>query len=191
MEFFKAHWKPILYGIASLIAAVVLWASLHHQRQPVGAAMPAAIAPEVAHETKTDTPIQSGTVKTYPKAAKRKLNLPEQVQADDTKQVLDASQLPADDHPQTVTTVIDVKTGETETFRQRDPLPLFAIDTTGEAGVFFGLRNGSMALRTEVRQSVFMIKAAHIGGIISFDQPVGSSALPPSSFIGFGLWGHW
>jgi hypothetical protein len=191
MEFFKAYWKPILYGIASLIGAVVLWASLHHERAPVGAAMPAAVAPEVMHEAKTDTPIQSGTVKTYPKAVKQKLNLPAQVQADDTKQVIEASKLPADDHPQTVTTVIDTKTGETETFRQRDPLPLFAVDTTGEAGVFIGLRNGSMALRADVRQSVFMIKAVHVGGIASLDQPIGGAALQPSTFIGGGIWGHW
>ncbi len=191
MEFFKAHWKPILYGIASLIAAIVLWVGMHREHAPVGTAMPAAVAPEVVHETKIDTPIQSGTVKTYPKAAKRKLNLPAQVQADDTQQVIDASKLPADDHPQTITTVIDTKTGETETFRQRDPLPLFATDTTGEAGLFIGLLNGATALRGEVRQSLFTIKAVHFGGIASFDQPIGGSQLPPSTFIGGGAWAHW
>lgn len=191
MDFVQAYWKIGLYSIASLIAAIALWASMHQERAPVGAALPAAKAPEVVHEVKADTPIQSGTVKTYPKAVKRKLNLPAQVQADDTKQVIDASKLPADDHPQTVTTVIDTKTGETETFRQRDPLPLFAIDTTGEAGLFIGLRNGATALRGEARQSLFTIKAVHLGGIASFDQPIGGSQLPPSTFIGGGAWAHW
>lgn len=191
MDFLKAYWKIGLYSIASLIGVVVLWVDMHQERAPVGAALPAAKAPEVVHEVKTDTPIQSGTVKTYPKAVKSKLNLSAQVQADDTKQVIDASRLPADDHPQTFTTIIDTKTGETETFRQRDPQPLFAFDTTGEAGLYFGLRNGATALRGEVRQSLFMIKAVHLGGIASFDQPIGGSQLPPSTFIGGGAWAHW
>lgn len=190
MEFIKAHWKFALYSFASLLAVVVLWAGMHRERVPLSVAVPAVAATEVAHEIKTATPIQTGTVKTYPKAVKRKLNLPAQVQADDNKQVLEASKLPADDHPQTVTTVIDVKTGETETFRRRDPLPLIAIDTTGEAGLFIGLKNGATTLRGEARQSLFTIKAVHVGGIVSFDQSIGG-AQQPSSFIGGGAWGHW
>lgn len=191
MEFIKAHWQLALYAIASLIGCVVLWAGMHQARTPVSMAVLATPAAEVANEVKTDTQIQSGTVKTLPKAVKRKLNLPAQVQADDTRQVLDAVTLPADDHSRTVTPVVDTKTGNTETYVQRNPLPLFAIDTTGEAGLFIGFRNGAAALRGEARQSLFKIRAVNLGGMASFDQPLGGSQLPPSSFIGGGAWGHW
>lgn len=193
MRFIKANRNRVLLAIISLIVAgiVVLYADRYQMHTPVSVATPAAKAPEVAHEARADTPIQSGTVKTYPQAVKRKLHLPPQVQADAAKQVLDASHLPADNHPQTVTTVIDSNTGATETYVRRDPLPLFAVDLSGEAGLYAGYRNGAPALRADIRQGLFAVKAVHIGGIVSWDQPIGGSPLPPTSFIGGGVWGHW
>ena len=191
MEWIKSHWKDVALALAALAMMVLYWADLHRIRTPAAPAVVAAPAPQVAHEVKTATPISAGTVKTFPNSVKHKLNLPAQVQASDTLQVLDVSLVPADDHPQVCATVIDLHSGETQTYLQRQPLPLFAIDTTGDAGLYVGLRNGSTALRADLRQSLFKIKAAHVGGIASIEQPLGGSQLPPSSFIGGGIWGQW
>lgn len=186
-----ANWKPALLACAGLALLIMLWVSMLPGLAPVGAATPAAPDPALRHETQTDTPVQSGTVKTYAPEVKRKLPLPPQVQADDNKQVLGASRLPADDHPQTVTTVIDTKTGATETYVARDPLPWLAVDTSGDAGIYYGLRNGAKAFRVEARQGFIAIKAVHIGIIAGFDQPIGAMQNAPDTFIGMGAWAHW
>lgn len=183
--------KFAVLAAAALALLVLLWASMHQERTAVGTAMPAVPAPEVAHETKADTPIQSGTVKTYAPAVKRNLNLPPQVQADDTKQVLEASKVPADDHSQIVTTLVDTKNGKTETYVTREPLPWLAFDYTGDAGAYYGLRNGVKAFRLEARQSLFAVKGVRFGGIASFDQPIGGTQSSPSTFVGVGAWAHW
>jgi hypothetical protein len=189
MDSIKTHLKTILYGIGSLLGTVLLWAGMHREPARINDAVPAPVAPELIHEGKTDTPIQS--IKTYPKSVKRKLNLPALVQADDNKQVIAASKLPADDYPQTVTTVIDTQTGEISTHMRRDSLPLFSLDTSGDAGLYIGLRNGSTALSGEARQSLFKVYAVHVGGRLVFDQSIGGSQQPPSTFIGGGAWGNW
>ncbi|MEW6314155.1 MAG: hypothetical protein AB1513_08975, partial [Pseudomonadota bacterium] len=107
--------------------------------------------------------------------------------------VLESSQVPADDHPQTVTTVIDTETGETETYVKRDPLPWFAWDTHGEAGIYAGLARGSPALRLEARQGIFAVKALHAGVIASYDQLLAPSPFAPqgAGFVGVGVWMKW
>ncbi|MFZ5531479.1 MAG: hypothetical protein ACOY4U_10595, partial [Pseudomonadota bacterium] len=138
------------------------------------------------------TPIKTRVIRTYAPPAKRDLRLPEVVQADAAKQVLESSQVPAVDHPQTVTTVIDTETGETETYVKRDPLPWFAWDAHGEAGIYAGLAHGGPALRLEVRQGVFAVKALHVGAIASYDQPLTPSpGEGAAGFIGVGVWMKW
>jgi hypothetical protein len=193
MEWLKLHWKNAALATGCLVGVVLLWAGFQQQRErpSVGVAMQAKADPQVAKETKTDTPVQSGTVKTYAPETKRKLDLPAAVQADATKQVVESSRVPADDHPQTVTTVIDTKTGATETFVARDPLPLLALDPAGEAGLYYGYRNGAKAIRIEARQGLFMVKAVHVGVTGSVDQVVGGGQTPPAGFVGVGAWTRW
>lgn len=172
-------------------ALFLLWGWMRPVPAPVSVAVPAAPATEIAKTPKVETPVAFKAVKTYPKAAKRKLDLPAHIQADDNKQVVEASKVPADSHTQTVTTLIDVQTGETETYVRRDPLPLIAADYSGDAGLYLGLMNGAPALKLEARQSFLTVKAIHFGVTGQLVQPVGGSATPPSAFVGGGVWGGW
>jgi hypothetical protein len=177
--------------IASAVMVFVLWLDMRAAPAPVSVAVPATPAPELAKLVKLSSPVNFKAVKTYPKAVKRKLDLPAHIQADDNKQVVEASQVPADDHTQTVTTLIDTQTGETSTFVRRDPLPLIAADYSGDAGIYLGLANGAPALKLEARQSFLTVKWVHLGVIGSIVQPVSGMSTPSSTFIGGGLWGGW
>lgn len=190
MEFIKTRWKETLIALESAVLAVLIYqgATGGADRPPVGEAVAARPEPVLAVEVKTDTSIASGTVKTYPPEAKQKLRLPDAVQADKNERVIAASRVAADDHPQTVATTIDTRTGATETYVVRDSLPLLAFDTAGDAGIYFGYRNGVKALRLEGRQSLLAIKGVRFGAIGSLDQPVGGQ---PATFVGVGAWARW
>lgn len=181
--------KP--YYVAGASALFLLWGWMRPDPAPVSVAVPAIPAPEVAKTPKVETPVAFKSVKSYPKTAKRKLGMPVATQADDNKQVLEAVQIPADDRTQTVSCIQDTQTGETEIYVRRDLLPLIAADYSGDAGLYLGLMNGAPALKLEARQSFLTMKAIHFGVTGSLVQPIGGLAMPPSTFVGGGIWGGW
>lgn len=172
-------------------ALFLLWGWMRPVPEPVSVAVPAVPAPEVAKTPKVETPIAFKAVKAYPKAAKRKLGLPVHTQADDNKQVIEAVQIPAGDYKKTVSCVQDTQTGEAEIFVRRDPPPLIATSYSGDAGIYLGLMNGAPALKLEARQSFLTVKAIHFGVTGSLVQPISGLAMPPTTFVGGGIWGGW
>ena len=151
--------------------------------------VPAAAAAEVK-----DVPMVGITpaapVKVYAPAAKEKLKLPKEVQDDKSKYVLAASRVAPDDHPHTITTVIDQQTGESQTYDTREPLPWLAVDMHGEAGLLYGVKNGYPAVRFEARQNLLDVKAVKIGIEATADQPT-TGPLRADYFIGVGAWYQW
>jgi len=186
-----SNWKN--YAIATLAVAlfVSLWVGGRNPVEPIGAAIPAAPAAEVKNTPKVETPVAFKSVPAYPKSSKQKLGLPDPVQKNDNKQVIEAAQIPADDHKRTVSCVQDTQTGQADIYVRRDPLPLLAFDYGGDAGLYFGLRNGAQALRFEARQGFFTVKEIHFGALGSIEQQINGASVPPVSFIGGGLWGSW
>ncbi|MFA5826156.1 MAG: hypothetical protein WC825_09315, partial [Gallionellaceae bacterium] len=168
----------------------LLWLGMQHQPAPVSVAVPAVPAPVVANTPKVDTPVAFKSVPAYPKYVKSKLGLPVPVQVNDNKQVLEAVQIPADDHSQTVTCLQDTQSGQTDVYVSRNPAPLIAMDYSGNAGLYFGIKNGVQTLRVEARQGFVMVKEIHFGVLGSIDQPI-STQMPPSGFVGGGIWGNW
>jgi type IV secretory pathway protease TraF len=82
--------------------------------------------------------IKPPQVKAYAQAAKKKLTLPAQIQADKHQHVLAATAVPIDPHPQTIVTTIDDQTGEVQTFTRREPLPWLRAEQTGEVSLLYG-----------------------------------------------------
>lgn len=128
-------------------------------------------------------------VKTYKPAVKKKLALPDAVQADDRQHVLQASRVEASDAPTTVTAVIDEETGRTEIYVREEPLPWLDLTPRGEAGAFFGLKRGEPAVRVTARQQLLQVKMLRIGAIASVDAPLNGGEL--DTFIGVGAWTTW
>lgn len=185
----------VLLGLASAVLVVGLWwlfLRVSLPTPPVNLSVPAAPAREVKAAPKIPVAVKS-PVKVYAGGAqlKTKLRLPQAVVDDGAKQVIAASKLRADDHPQTVTTLINTETGDSETYVRRDPLPWLAWDTRGEVGVYLGVNNGGPALRVEARQGMVQAKALHLGVIGSVEQPLGDTAGGTRYFVGAGVWAKW
>lgn len=145
-----------------LLAAVALWASFRHPPAPVGTTVPATPAKELQNVPRQDIALPKVPVYTPP--AKKKLDLPMDVQDDPNKYVLGSAKLPADTHPHTITTVIDYKTGSVQTFDRRDALSWLAAEQTGEIRLEYGFKNGFTKMaRLSLREDLVQIKAFHFG----------------------------
>lgn len=177
----------ILAAIIGAIVAGWIW-FLHRHDAPVGVPQVATVAPAVAEVT--TEPVQSAPVIVYRAPAKAKLKLPDAVQSNVNQHVLASSTIAADDHPHTLTTVLDTATGQATTYDTLEPLPWLAIDTHGEAGMYYGLKDGHAAIRAEIRQNLLQIKAVHVQGIASVDQYL-SGPISADYFAGIGLAYRW
>lgn len=167
-DFFITSWRTLLLTVIVLAIVAAAWWHFRPHPAPVGETIPAEQASElVGASTQT---IKPPTVKVYTKAAKTKLRLPGSVQDDAGQYVLTSSRVTADDHPHTLTTIIDEKTGEVQTFNRRDPLPWIAVENSGELRIDYGLKNGLTRVgRLSLRESLLQVKALHAGANASID----------------------
>ncbi|MFQ6333189.1 hypothetical protein [Methylophilus sp. 3sh_L] len=175
-----------------LSAVVWLFASSHATPPAPVQTIEATPAPVLINTPLIDMAL-SGPVKVYSGGAKtkQKLKLPASVVKDDSKQVIAGTRIEAnDDHPKTVTTVIDADTGESTTYVTTEPLPWLAVDTRGGIGLYTGFKNGQQVARLQVQQDVLQIKQLHVGAIASVDQPL-SGAGQQDYFIGVGAEYRW
>jgi len=182
----------ILVAVLLVTYGAVFYGAFKHKQPPapVGLNVVATPAPEVKKQPQVDKPIKAKTVKVYPAAVKNTIKLPEIIQDNPALDVIASNQVPADDHPQTITTIIDTDTGASQTFVKRDPLPWLALDPHGEAGLYMGIKNGEPTARLEVKQGLFQVKAVHFGVVGSVDQPI-SGVQGTDYFIGTGAWVRW
>jgi hypothetical protein len=154
--------KPYLWLLAGLVVLALAWNYLKPKPAPVGSTVVAKPAPEL--RTVPKQTIAPPKVSVYTPPAKKKLDLPAAVQDDPNKYVLGSAKLPSDTHPHTITTVIDAKTGEVQTYDRRDPLPWLAAEQTGEIRIDYGFKNGLVKVgRLSLREDLLQVKALHAG----------------------------
>lgn len=174
----------VAFGL--LIAMAIGW--LSYDREPaqgVGATVIARPSGEVAKvPVKTVTPKAGVKVYRGGAALKDGLKLPRDAVEDPDVEVLASSHVKADDHPHTVTTVIDTETGESTTYDRRDPLPWMAWSERGHAGVAVGLKSGEPTARLQVEQEIVTVKALRLSGIATVDQPLNAGATGGDFFAG-------
>lgn len=129
-------------------------------------------------------------VKTYQGDTKKNLKLPAAVQADPQQQVIAASQVRADLHPQTVSTVVNTETGAVQTYVKTDPYPWFAVETRGVAQVAYGFKYDVRRLepktvaRLHVGYDVIRVKALTAGVVATLDSD-------QTGFVGVGVSYRW
>lgn len=180
--------------IAALICVILflgswmVWTDYFKKEQAVGTTQEATPAKEIAAVPTTATPVEGGNVETYPDAVKKVLKLPENIVSSKNKQVVASIKVKADDHPHTVTTVVDVSTGTFESFDRRDPLPWAAYSSKGSVGAYYGFKSGESAIRLVVRQELLQVKAVKIGVTLSLDRTMSGNT---SSFVGIGAEYNW
>jgi hypothetical protein len=180
--------------IVLLAIAAVVWLIVGNRQDTAKEAQTvvAAPAPVLINTPLIDLAL-SAPAKVYAGGAKtkQKLKLPAEVVNDQSKQVISGTKINMfDDHPRTVTTVIDADTGESTTYVTKEPLPWLAIDTRGGIGMYAGLKNGQQVARLQVRQDLIQVKKLHVGALASVDQPL-SGAGQQDYFIGIGAEYRW
>lgn len=102
-------------------------------------------------------------VEVYKQGAKDKLPLPDDVKKDSDKHVISSTQMPADDHKHTVTTIIDATTGTSTTYDHREPLPWLRLEKRNEFRIDYGFKLTGAAFRMSYRVDLLQIKALHFG----------------------------
>lgn len=176
--------------VAALLGGIAAYFILRPAAPVVSESAPAMPAKELKNEKPVPIPLATKTIQAYKPAAKTRLKLPLAVQENPDAQVVAASRVVADDHPHTVTTVVDTNTGEVQTFDRRDPLPWLAVNTHGRVGIYYGIKNGVQTVRLQAHQELLQVKAAHFGLIGSVDQPV-NAPIGMDYYAGVGVWANW
>jgi len=176
--------KSALAIVCLVLAGWLVWLHYFKPVERAGEVKEAKAAPEVAAVPKTD--IAPPKVKVYAGGApvKLKLSLPQSVVDNAGQHVIASSKIAASEHPHTVTTVIDEKTGESQTFVRTDPLPWVAYSSKGAAGIYYGIKSGKQVARLQVRQDVLQVKALRAGVMASVDSD-------GQTFAGVGLEYRW
>lgn len=166
-----------------LVFFVVVWYVATPKPAPVNQWQPAKPAGQVADVPKTA--LSCKPVVVYAQAAKGKLDLPQPVLADTSKYVLSADQVRPDLHPQTITTIYDEQTGQTDTLVRLDPYPWLAAEQTGEVWVGYGVKNGGARIGLlSLTEDLVQVKALHFG-------VAGSVSTDGSVFAGLGAGYRW
>lgn len=167
-------------AVALAVGAILLYLRSLPVPEGVGTTTEARQASELREEL--TIPLDVEFVKVFEPEVKTRLKLPKTVIDDPDKHVVSSSKIKADEHPHTVTTVLDKSTGELTTYDRKDPLPWLAVTNRTHIGAYYGLKNGQEAVRIQAQQELLQIKSLRIEAVASVD--IGSGK--PDTFIGIG-----
>ena len=179
----RSAWIERAAWLLAIAGLLLLWWLLPRPGEPPAAQhVPAAVAPEV--KTVERVIERPKIVYVYPDKAKDAMELPAPLRADAAEKLVSASRVEPDRYPHTITTTLNLDTGQFSTLDRREQLPWLARDTSGEVGVIYGFKNGAPATRLEVRQNLIAVKAATIGLHSTLDQD-------GDWYAGAGVWLRW
>lgn len=184
----------IIAALSLLLCAMAAlwWTGNSRKAAEVGVTVQATPATEVKNVSKEGVVVKA-PVKIYSGGAglKDRIKLPKDVVADGRQQVIASSKVDAvDDHPHTITTVINTDTGESQTYVRTDPLPWLAWGGRGALGMYAGIKNGTPTVRLQLRHDLLQVKAVHFGAIAAVDQPI-SGPMAMDYFVGVGAEYRW
>lgn len=162
-------WRERIVWILVLVAlAAAAWTFWPRAKPPVGVSRPLPPAVEVREVEKVV--VKPKLVYVYRDRVKQDLDLPPAVVDDKAKQVTATGKLDAEDRPYTLTSVLDVETGESEVYARPDPLPWLAPGKRGAVGIAYGMKNGEPAGRLYADHEILRIKALSMGATGNVDQ---------------------
>lgn len=176
--------RYLVTALALFIAltGVTLYFLFKPDPAPPGVHLPATPAPELKREE--TVPVVIDFVKVYKPAVKKKLKLPDHVQADPKQHVVASTKTANDERQHTVTTTLDTSTGEFTSYDRVEPQPWLAVSTKSQVGLFYGLRGREEIIRLQAQQELLQIKAVRVGATASLDSD-------GTTFVGIGAWARW
>jgi len=150
---------PVRMMIAAVLVccgavAIFIWL------KPPTFAVPATPAP-VLDSIPTEQVPAPQTVKVYTKLAKKKLNLPVAIVADARQQVVTSTWVEPHRNPHTVTTVMNLDTGEFATFERKEPLPWMAKANETALAIGAVMKDSGATWRLKARRDLFQAKALY------------------------------
>ncbi len=124
---------------------------------------PAKISKQVGEVPMVAVPVAS--IQVIPKAvAKKKLRLPQMVVDDPGKEVVSAIDIPPTRGGATSITLIDTRTGRTETLVRETPRPFLALEVATEVGMRYGLSTaGGQRIDLYARRDLARVGNVFIG----------------------------
>lgn len=174
-------YKVSVLGIALVLGGAGVWL--------LNVAHPEAleVAPSIVLHDVPQSTITTA-VQAYSPKAKHKLGLPKDIQDNEAKVVLTATDLPKSKHERTISTVLDTTTGEAAQYVETKPLKWLDSTRTGSVGLYYGFKNLEPTSRFVVTQDVFTVKALSFGVHASVDV---TQAGRIDTFIGAGARLDW
>lgn len=166
------------------LAMPLLWPS-----KPSEVSVPAMPAPEVKRAPTKRVQVKQ-PVKVFEDKTKFALKLPDAIVKNEDEHVLAATQVKGSTRPQTVTTVIDEKTGESQTFVKTDPYPWLALENRGEVRMSYGYRYSGLGQpvkaigRLSFHYDAIRVKALTFGPSATIDTD-------GQAFVGVGVAYRW
>ena len=112
--------------------------------------------------------VVAGTrVRALPPAAKQKLGMPQDVQNDPNKHVVDTAQFPITYQPFTAVATYDAQTDEVIITAKNDPLPWLAAESRWYARTGYGVKSrAGKVWQLAVGGNLIQTKALHMGGSV-------------------------
>lgn len=182
--------SEVMLVLVLVSVGYVLWEKYTTSKPPAsGESVIATVAPAVKGAPTKDVVIKK-PVRTFQGKSKERLKLPDAVQKDENQQVVAASQVKADLHPQTVSTVVNTETGKVETFVKIDPYPWLAIENRGEIKMAYGMKYQSFDHAThQVGRLQFGYDAVHVKALTV--GITGTLDTDRDAFLGVGVSYRW
>lgn len=170
--------KPYIPWVLVILAVLYLWWDFRNPKVEYQKEMVPVPVHKLIEHTKY---VQLGCVNTvaYDKAdASKRLDVPDSVREDETKQVTAAGEIGPYRGITTVTVVLDTGTGRTSLLSRREPLPFFALMNDRE----FGMRMSSGGQYDIFGRWTFArVGAIHLAGYAEVNtQPEGMAAIEGS-----------
>lgn len=184
----RERWPTLALIAVVLALAYALYHEVANRPQPGGPAVAVAPAPAVRNAPTARVQVRA-PVTAYRGDAPARLRLPADVTANPDREVIAAAQVKPDPRPQTVSTVIDTRTGAVQNYVTVDPYPWLAVEARGEARLHYGYKNAglygvSQVVRAQVSYEVVRVKALTLGVTATLDSD-------GDAFAGVGVTYRW
>jgi hypothetical protein len=127
----------------------------------------AKVAPQIKSTDKVEVALETPTktIRVYPSGSKAKVKLPPEAIENANIKLTDSTVIKSSESPVQVSQVLDISTGETETYVQEVPKPWVALENRGAASIDYGFKrnNSNSVLRLNVRGNLVQLKGIHLG----------------------------
>ena len=165
------QWIPKIPPQVWLMTAVVIAALYLHNtpktKQTCNPPQLSQESPQVINETKQEVTLATPqkTLKVYKDSIKGSLSLPKAAVHNANIKLTDSSVIKGSERDTQVNQVLDISTGETQTYVTELPTPWLSFESKGAASVDYGFKRGSTQAvgRLNVRQDLVQIKEIHLG----------------------------